>query len=363
MSDENGTEAMNKTEPSRRVTPQPWQPKRLGQDRRPSSLQMRVSPAPDRDSLGRSRTDESELPAYRQTTRPRRAPEKTTIPAEPISENDTLEQMAAKNPEDIARALRTIRLSAGEKTRLAAMEQIAIVIIALGPELSSPVLNCCEWDEVEDITQAVLEIRTVLPERRKRVVEEFRQLVLSGDFILTGGTEYAQRMLQRAFPREWVGRLHGLIRSGAGPYRLFSQIDPRYIVPFVSKEHPQTIALILSQLDHAQSAAILTRLDPELQQDVAYRLATLDHVPLQTLRRLEEDLEKDLRGIMKDQAAVIGGPEIIAKILNQTSRDTEGNVMSGLEDRHRARTGGQRPVFPVPRHRESQGQRDQTGPG
>jgi flagellar motor switch protein FliG len=309
-----------------------WQPRRLSTRSAESPLPMTVTtPEEGEQRFAAGRWQAASRPG---SLRKKDGPAKTvTVSAEPIAPDDSIEQMAAKRPEDIARAIQTVRLSATKEAQADAIERIAILIIGLGSDLSAPILKHCDWDEVEDITQAVIEIRMVLPERRKAVFEEFRQLLLSGDYILTGGPEYAQRMLQRAFPREWVGRLHNLMRTASSPYSLFSEIDPRYLVPFIAKEHPQTIALILSQLDTSQSAAILTRLDSELQQDVAYRLATLDHVPLQTLRRLEDVLASDLRTILSDQAAEFGGPGIVAKILNQTSRETEDNIMSGFEDR------------------------------
>lgn len=311
---------------SETVEPIAWQPRRLAGRAPGKTLPMRMA---SEEEGGQRFVGGRWMPDRNAGKQERRA--KAAGP-EPILETDTIEQMAAKRPEDVARAIQTVRLSAG-KDRAEALEKVAILVITLGTELSSPVLKHCEWDEVQDITQAVIEIHTVLPDRRKAVCEEFRNLLLSGDYILKGGPEYAQRMLQRAFPREWVGRLHNLMRSASSPYRLFAEIDPRYLVPFISKEHPQTIAVILSQLEASQSAAILTRLDPELQQDVAYRIATLDHVPLQTLRRLEDVLATDLRAILSDQAAEFGGPGVVARILNRTSVETEENVMSGLEDR------------------------------
>lgn len=316
-----------------RQEPTPWQPKRLEAVRTAPDLPMKLASRPEDERNTSDDWQPSSRPGAVDRQRKRRQQE-ISLAAEPITADDTIEQMAAKQPEELARAIQTVRLSADKDGMIDALEKVAILVIALGSDLSAPVLNHCDWDEVQDITQAVIEVRTVLPEKRKAVVEEFRQLLLSGDYILRGGPEYAQRMLQRAFPREWVGRLHNLMRSAQNPYSLFSEIDPRYLVPFIAKEHPQTIALILSQLDSAQSAAILTRLDPELQQDVAYRVATLDHVPLQTLRRLEDVLASDLRAILSDQAAEFGGPGVVARILNQTSRDTENNVMSGLEDRN-----------------------------
>ena len=48
----------------------------------------------------------------------------------------------------------------------------------------------------------------------------------------------------------------------------------------MSHEHPQTIALILSQLEAAQSGAILALFPERLQADAApHRMATMEPIP------------------------------------------------------------------------------------
>ena len=54
--------------------------------------------------------------------------------------------------------------------------------------------------------------------------------------------------------------------------------DPEQAAPHLGREHPQTIAMILTQLRPQASAALLERLTADLQTDVAHRIATLDRV-------------------------------------------------------------------------------------
>jgi flagellar motor switch protein FliG len=56
-------------------------------------------------------------------------------------------------------------------------------------------------------------------------------------------------------------------------------VDPNQIIPFISKEHPQMIALILSQLESTQATGVVNGLSEELHADVSYRIATMESIP------------------------------------------------------------------------------------
>ena len=107
--------------------------------------------------------------------------------------------------------------------------------------------------------------------------------------------------------------------------------DPSQVTPFIAQEHPQTISLILSQLDAAQAAGDLNGLPEEMQSDVAFRIAQTDNIAPQTLRELEDSLASELQAILSGQITEIGGPKAVAEILNQTGRSTEKAVLERLD--------------------------------
>ena len=49
---------------------------------------------------------------------------------------------------------------------------------------------------------------------------------------------------------------------------MFRNVPADQIAPFISHEHPQSIALILSQLEADQASGILSQLPERLQSDV-----------------------------------------------------------------------------------------------
>ena len=114
-------------------------------------------------------------------------------------------------------------------------------------------------------------------------------------------------------------------------FYMLRNVDPNQIIPFIAKEHPQTISLILSQLDSGQAAGVLNGLPEELQSDVAYRIAMMENISPEVLRELEDSLAQDLQTILGGQITEIGGPKAVAEILNRTGRSTEKAVLERLD--------------------------------
>jgi flagellar motor switch protein FliG len=149
-----------------------------------------------------------------------------------------------------------------------------------------------------------------------------------------GGIDFARGALERALgPERAQQMLDRVTASTTGGFYLLKNIAPNQIAPFISKEHPQTIALILSQLESVQAAGVLSLLPEELQADVAHRLATLENISPQVLREIESSLAAELLAILTGQITEIGGPKKVAEIINYSSRSTEKAVLERLDKR------------------------------
>ncbi len=164
------------------------------------------------------------------------------------------------------------------------------------------------------------------------MLAEFEQLLTAGKYVSTGGIDFARGALERAFgPRRAQGLLDRVNSTAKSGFQMLRNVDPSQIIPFVSKEHPQTIALILSQLDPLQAAGVLAGLSEGKQADVAFRIAQMEHISPQVIRDLEENLAQDLEAILSGQVTDIGGPKTVAEILNRVGRSTERAVLERLD--------------------------------
>jgi len=172
----------------------------------------------------------------------------------------------------------------------------------------------------------------VTTEQEDEVLEEFEQLLIAGKYVSQGGMDFARGALEKALgPRKAQGLLGRVTSTTSSGFYMLRNVDPNQIIPFISKEHPQTIALILSQLEPSQSAGVVNGLPEDLQADVSFRIAQMENISPQVLRELEETLATELQAILAGQVTEIGGPKAVAEILNRTGRSTEKSVLERLD--------------------------------
>ena len=219
-----------------------------------------------------------------------------------------------------------------EGEEISTQKKLAILMIALGQETSAEVMKYLSEAEVEEVAQAIAELEVITTEEEDDVLQEFEQLLLAGKYVSQGGVDFARGALEKALgPRKAQMLLDRVTSVTTSGFYLLKNVAPNQIIPFISKEHPQTIALILSQLDSTQAAGVLAALDEEVQADVAVRIARMENISPQVLRELEESLARNLQNLISGQITEIGGPKAVAEILNQTGRTTEKAVLERLD--------------------------------
>ena len=120
--------------------------------------------------------------------------------------------------------------------------------------------------------------------------------------------------------------------ESASSFHLLEKIEPDQLAPFISDEHPQTIALILSQLGAAQASGILAQLPEHLRADVVYRITCMNIVSTKVLKRIEAYIETSLCEIFSFTQEV-DGPKIIADMLNLVGKSAEKTILGQIDDR------------------------------
>ena len=212
-------------------------------------------------------------------------------------------------------------------------EKAAMLLIALGPELSSEVFKQLKDDEIEQLTLEIANIRSVTPQEKDKVMEEFYQMCLAQDYIAKGGIEYAKDILEKALgtekTMEIINRL--TVSLQVRPFEFIRKTDASQVLNFIQNEHPQTIALILAYLKPSQAAEVLSSLPQEKQAVVAKRIAMMDRTSPEIIKEVERVLEKKLSSLVIEDYTATGGLESIVDILNSVDRGTEKYIMETLE--------------------------------
>ncbi|HHT63651.1 MAG: flagellar motor switch protein FliG [Bacillota bacterium] len=216
---------------------------------------------------------------------------------------------------------------------LSGAQKAAVLLIALGPEKSAKIIRHLGQAEIEQLTLEMSNIRKVSEKHRELVLDEFYNMCIANDYIAKGGIEYAREVLERALGEqrafEIISKLSASLKMR--PFDLVRRSDPKQLLSFIHGEHPQTIALIMTHLPAEKAAILLGSLEPEMQADVAKRVALMGRTSPEVLKEIEKVLEHKISNLAPTDYSSTGGIQSVVDMLNRTDPGTLKNVMDVLD--------------------------------
>ena len=218
--------------------------------------------------------------------------------------------------------------------QLTPKQKAAVLFMTLPPEMSAQLFNELGPEEVQAITMEITQLPTIAPEVRATVINEFLNSSAVNPTAAPGGVGGSSGAGSITFSTNSLGAPTmptGPVGSLNRPFGFLGRVEATTASQLISREHPQTISVVLSFLEPEQASTILDNLSPSVQTEVAHRLAGLGTVPKEVLRELEKVLENKLhKAIDEGFEANFDGKERLFKILNKADRGTEESVIFGL---------------------------------
>ncbi len=218
---------------------------------------------------------------------------------------------------------------------LTGVQKAALLLIALDADSASEVIKNVDQDVIESVLVEITKVRGVKQEVVEQVIEEYYQMITANEFILEGGPEYAQAILEKSFgvakAMEILEKINSITTLHG--FDVLKKADSTQLVNFLQKEHPQTIALILSHLAPELTAETLKGLDPEVRTDVIYRIAKIGKISPRILKKIEKVVDEMAGITINQQMSKLGGPKTVATILNRTSVSLNKEIIAAIEER------------------------------
>ncbi len=208
----------------------------------------------------------------------------------------------------------------------------AIVVMSLGEETAAEVLKFMGPKEIRKISTYVATIGEVDQDVIDLVIEEYQAALIEGGVMLPGSTSFLKGAIMAALGDEAGGKLLDEIQLETSQLDVLDDVDSRTLASILQKEHPQTIALVMSHTEIDKAAEVVSLLPEELQLEVVYRIARLDAVSSDILQEVEAALLAEIRGMTGLGSQVSGGVSLVADILNQVDKATESRILENIDD-------------------------------
>ena len=212
-------------------------------------------------------------------------------------------------------------------------EKIAILLLQLGEDATSAIFSNMNVDNITEISKFIATNTTIDKSIATAVLEEFHAIFQSGQYITSGGLEYAREILYRTLGAEEAKKvLDKLSKSmqNTQNFAYLSKIKPQQLSDFIVNEHPQTIALILAHMDPSEAADTLQYFPDELRSEVAMRMAKLGDISPSVIKRVSAVLESKLESLASYKVEV-GGTRAVADIFNRLGAKNSKATLANIE--------------------------------
>ena len=223
-----------------------------------------------------------------------------------------------------------------ENQVLSGVRKAAIAVVALGDEVATEVFRLLTEEEVQKVSREILKLKTVTPEQAESTLQDFHELSMAHEYLVTGGIDYTKRVLNSAFGPDRARRvIDRLIKSMGDELSTFDSLqraDPQQVAKFIEGEHPQTIALVLSHLNSGSAAGMLMALPPEIRVDVAARVASLDQISPEIVGRIAALLEQKIKSLGQFSRESYGGVLAVAEMFNKLEANSGQELLQQVEE-------------------------------
>ena len=218
--------------------------------------------------------------------------------------------------------------------KLTGKEKAAILLIALGQDISKEVFKYLESEEIEELYLQIAKTTKVSSEMKDRVFEEFNELMLAQQYLAQGGITYARELLQSALGESKAVEIITKLTSSlqVRPFDFIQKTESEQILNFIQGEHPQIIALIVSYLPANKAGEIFRNLPEEKQIDIARRIASMERTSPEMIREVERVLERKLSTVVGQDYTSAGGLDTLIEMLANVDRGTEKTIIESLSE-------------------------------
>ncbi len=224
---------------------------------------------------------------------------------------------------------------AAEVRELNGSQKAAVLMLAMGEEHCSRLLNLMHEDEIKEVSSAMAQLGSIRADVVEQLCQQFSEgMGAAGSLI--GNFESTERLLQKSLPRERVGQIMEEIRGPAGRtmWDKLGNVNEAVLANYLKNEYPQTVAVVLSKVRADHAARVLTLLPESFAMEVVMRMLRMESIQRDVLDGVERTLRAEFMSNLA-RSTRRDAHELMADIFNNLDRQAETRFLSALEERNR----------------------------
>jgi flagellar motor switch protein FliG len=224
------------------------------------------------------------------------------------------------------------------------LRKAALLVRSVDADTAATLLAQLSPEEAAAVREAIRSLGPVDSDEQADLLAEFRRSSTTAAAkplsSHRGGVELSLSSSSNATNQAETLAAMAAAESGRETGKRFEFLEDapiRSLVPYLAREHAQTVAVVLSHLEPARAAAVLAELPQALQAETLERLSSLGETDAETVRVLEHELA----AWMKQRATVsndrTGRKDTVASILSAADAKTRDQILSSVKSHNATR--------------------------
>jgi flagellar motor switch protein FliG len=223
----------------------------------------------------------------------------------------------------------------GAGTGLSGLRKAAILLVAVGDELAKMFFQSLSSSDVQQVTDEITRLGEVSRSQLTQVLLEFYKLLETEQYTVRGGSDYASRLLTKAFgperAAEMLVEVQGMRERTHGDLAKLQKMDVQQLSKFLENEHPQTVALVLAHLDAKRGSVLLMHLDTKLRVETVRRLAEMRQFSPEMAQKVGVILHRRMESMGGSGRKSYAGFKAVADLLNRLDMISSKTILDEIE--------------------------------
>ncbi len=210
------------------------------------------------------------------------------------------------------------------------VEKAAVLLLALGEDISIEIFKKMTESEVRKISQAMSRLGRIEQKVVDQIMQEFHTILSEDKKFVTGGSELTKNIIGKALGHDKANEIAS--KTGLARIEAVELVEPQTLASLIRNEHPQTIAIILAHGKPKTSSLILKHLPESIRTDLLIRVANLDAVSDEMIEEVDHHLRQEILKL-GNRSLKRGGAEFVAEMLGQLGKDSGDKAIDAIEER------------------------------
>ncbi len=217
---------------------------------------------------------------------------------------------------------------------LTGLNKAAVLLMCLGEEASAKIFEELSDEEIRKVTRTIASIDHIPEDIKERVLNIFREDQQNFAGLFLKGSDFAKKTLSTLNSEDRSKELMEQFISGteSGSLETIAMMSPRMVAGLLDKEHPQTIALVLSTQHVEHAGEILSNLPEEMRADVIYRIAKIEKVSPEVITKIDDALHREIGLVAGKEQKQVGGLDKVVELLGHLKNNIDADILDDIEE-------------------------------